>query len=372
MRLHIERLHDEPVLMLDDQLIPGASINSPPARLLKEEYSPMYFVRVDAAIAPEGLPDLKPIADFAPNLIGLSISCWDNYEAPIVVTDVDAERSTSDAVEYESQVRFDLQLLKLSGREHVFASFLGTNRQPLVNEVRIEEDAIHISFKFDETFDTLRDCEQHTIKAAHELVTEVRKAPDPRHAVSMTFEFPPPVRSACEQYLLHFADFLRELGVEASVQLQEMGDHVLFAVAPHDRREALESVRSALDAYLHLSVADIVGSPESHSDEILLYKLRANISHLHSQLDLAYAQNAALRDRINAQELALQLLQGKDIRPQTVVEKGAEDGQLLNGQSSERLNRYVSLTEMKQGPFRIDVPQLLRDLRELFRHKNGA
>ena len=50
------------------------------------------------------------------------------------------------------------------------------------------------------------------------------------------FEFPDAVRVPCEQYLLYFAQFLRDLGVEASSELRHEVGMVLFSVTPTDLR----------------------------------------------------------------------------------------------------------------------------------------
>jgi hypothetical protein len=39
--------------------------------------------------------------------------------------------------------------------------------------------------------------------------------------VAIQFEFPGPLKVACEQYLLYFAQFLRDLGVEVEAKIEE-------------------------------------------------------------------------------------------------------------------------------------------------------
>jgi len=71
-------------------------------------------------------------------------------------------------------------------------------------------------------------------------------------SVSMFFDFPEAVKIPCEQYLLYFAQFLKDLGVEANTALSHEAGQVLFRVTPSDETEALEKIRTALDVYLHL------------------------------------------------------------------------------------------------------------------------
>lgn len=66
------------------------------------------------------------------------------------------------------------------------------------------------------------------------------------------FNFPEEKRVACEQYLLYFVQFLKDLGVEANAKLESEQGQVLFAVTPANGQEALDKIREALGIYLNL------------------------------------------------------------------------------------------------------------------------
>jgi hypothetical protein len=72
------------------------------------------------------------------------------------------------------------------------------------------------------------------------------------HTITIPFAFPPEVRVACEQYLVYFVQFLADVGIEATADLQEKAGGVLFSVTPKDKDEALEHIREALAIYLRL------------------------------------------------------------------------------------------------------------------------
>lgn len=72
------------------------------------------------------------------------------------------------------------------------------------------------------------------------------------NSVLTRFKFPDPVKVPCEQYLLYFAQFLKDAGVDASVDLKREAGGVLFSVTPKDSSEALSKIRQALDLYLHM------------------------------------------------------------------------------------------------------------------------
>jgi hypothetical protein len=64
--------------------------------------------------------------------------------------------------------------------------------------------------------------------------------------------FPPAIRTACEQYLLYFVQFLEDLGVSATAEIKEDAKRVLFSVTPTDGCAALQQIREALEVYLKL------------------------------------------------------------------------------------------------------------------------
>ena len=181
-------------------------------------------------------------------------------------------------------------------------------------------------------------------------------------SVDALFEFPASVRTACEQYLLHFAEFLRDLGVNTSVNLAETANQVLFTVTPVDRLEALENIRVALDAYLHLPGVILVDDPDNASDRITAYKLRANLSHLHAQLDLAHAQNEAMQAHVRTQNVLIELLHSGKLTPRQKVQSAESD--------SEVLLKYISLTDVEKGGIKVHLAALLRDLKKMFQKKS--
>ena len=65
-------------------------------------------------------------------------------------------------------------------------------------------------------------------------------------SVALQFEFPDEVRVSCEQYLLYFAQFLKDLGVGADTAITSEAGHVLFTVTPTNEKEALDRIRDAL------------------------------------------------------------------------------------------------------------------------------
>ena len=185
--------------------------------------------------------------------------------------------------------------------------------------------------------------------------------------VAMTFDFPETVRVPCEQYLLYFAQFLQDLGVNATSELKHSAGQVLFTVTPNNPEEALEKIRLALDLYIRLP-ANPESSLAEFDSEIGMQRLIANIDHLKGQLRLARAELRASDATIEAQQIIIQQQRGitgevilesiKDVTPRT-KEEDKED--LFGGK--------VSLTKYKGKFFDLDVPTIYRELKRLFSKK---
>ncbi len=197
------------------------------------------------------------------------------------------------------------------------------------------------------------------------LATEIEKrleASIDRRSVVTHFQFPSDVRSACEQYLLHFADFLRDLGVDVTTELKELANEVLFSVTPKDERHALELIERALAVYLNLPQAELSGVPANITDEIATRKLEMNIFHLKSQLAAAEAKATYLAASVEAQRHTIDILK-LFTPPESELRRliAAE-----NDRPEPLVGDIVAITKFSKGPFTIDLPHLLRRLKRMF------
>lgn len=123
-------------------------------------------------------------------------------------------------------------------------------------------------------------------------------------ALTEIFDFPEEVSTACQQYLIYFGQFLADLGIEATVQIDQQADHVLFSVTPKDKRDALEDIKSMLDSYLKIPGGSHFGSDSSQTTDMAVLQLRANVAHLEAQMSLAQAVAQAKNATIQAMELS--------------------------------------------------------------------
>lgn len=97
--------------------------------------------------------------------------------------------------------------------------------------------------------------------------------------LKISLEFPEQIKASCEQYLLYFAQFLRDLGINTTSNLKEDAGKVLFSVTPTDDFEALDKIREALAVYLNLPASPIV-----YDESFAAMRLQQQIENLqHSQ-----------------------------------------------------------------------------------------
>lgn len=180
-------------------------------------------------------------------------------------------------------------------------------------------------------------------------------------SVTTVFDFPEEVRVPCEQYLLYFVQFLMDLGVEATAELRHQSGHVLFAVTPSNKEEALDKIRTALETYLSLPMGNLSGIEGNAT----LQQLASNIYHLKSQLALAHAVLQAKDATIHAQRFTLtqqeHLLSGRVIADSLRQVKPKED------ENEPVLNGMAEITKYEAKGFNINLPEIYRRLRQLFK-----
>lgn len=200
-----------------------------------------------------------------------------------------------------------------------------------------------------------------TFQAIHEQVEASLKADLSAHSVLMFFDFPDEVKVPCEQYLLYFAKFLKDLGVEAETALTNEAGQVLFTVTPNDETQALDSIRSALDVYLRLPSSPIA---DTTNESIAVQRLEANILRLRGDLRLAAAELQAKNTTIEAQRLIIdvtnamisgEILVGsvKDVTP-----KSEDKEELIDG--------LVALSTYKNKGVEIYLGEVVRRLKKWF------
>jgi hypothetical protein len=187
--------------------------------------------------------------------------------------------------------------------------------------------------------------------------------------------FPEEVRVPCEQYLLYFTKFLRDLGISSTANIKHEAGEVLFSVTPDSPNQALDKIRVALEIFLDLPKKEIVIVPDEEF-EIAMLKAKANIDHLNSQLSLAKAEVRFKEREIHAFEATLE---AKDISIEFLREKLNQQKRLLNGEIAEGIidigpktkdedkeeffDGVFALTQYEEKGVRVNLAQLYRKLK---------
>lgn len=181
------------------------------------------------------------------------------------------------------------------------------------------------------------------------------------------FHFPLEVKTACEQYLLYFAEFLKDVGIEVKSSIAEEDENIILAVEPKNKEEALGNISQLLKLYLQLPNSPVVTSYQSASYlSFPAQKLQAQVLHLQSQLTLANAERQYLNATIQQKDTLIsqqaQTIQSQQFTTQVLVDslqKKKEDEEELVG-------KIIRVKDYEAGPLAIGLPELLRKLKEIF------
>lgn len=234
------------------------------------------------------------------------------------------------------------------------------------------ENYISIGFLVDDpsvTIGSMTEAGLSVIEDIHNrTITELR-AKIHSNAVVTRFDFPDEVKVPCEQYLLYFVQFLRDIGIEAIAEISEEAGKVLFSVTPTDREEALDNIRMALEIFLRLPSSPTQSSLGSIQTSVEAQRLEANILHLRSQLVLTQAQlalavtNTQQKDMIIEQQQAVirqQIASGEILVQSIQVTSAGNDKEPVVGD-------IVSIKKFDWQFVELDLPTLIRRLKQLFK-----
>ena len=172
-----------------------------------------------------------------------------------------------------------------------------------------------------------------------------------RPALVSQFDFPPDVRTACEQYLLYFASFLADLGIKAEASIEGESGSTLFTVIPKDATTALNQIKDALTAYLTLPNENGIENISELSDDISVRQLHSQVVHLKSQLSLAHSM-------IQTQLKEMQAPSISHFNPTIFVnntEKQKNEESILNG--------LIKVKEYDGPGFSVNLPEIVRKLK---------
>lgn len=203
-----------------------------------------------------------------------------------------------------------------------------------INEV--EESSIEL----------IKDIIDRTISA---LVSNLDK-----DGISSYFTFPENIKTSCKQYLIYFAQFLTDIGIEADTEIKEEAHRTLFKVIPKDNNESLDNIKEALLLYLSAPSFDSAFLQNQINQDIAVMQWDTNIFHLKTQLTLA---NSILQ----LKDATIQSLQLSNFQYQHLL----QDKENIKESDKEEdiIEGIVSLKKYEGEGFSVNFAEILRRLK---------
>jgi hypothetical protein len=170
------------------------------------------------------------------------------------------------------------------------------------------------------------------------------------------FSFPESIKTACKQYLIYFAQFLMDLGIDAETEINEESNKTLFKVIPKNKGESLEKIKIALETYLN---APEIGNLDALniSNDIAVSQWQSNIFHLKSQLMIS-------QSIIQLKDATIQSLQLSNFEYKNLLE--AEKSENKGKDEEEIIKGVVSVNKYEGKGFSINIPEIVRRLKRKF------
>lgn len=178
------------------------------------------------------------------------------------------------------------------------------------------------------------------------------------------FEFHPDIRTPCEQYLLYFKQFMMDLGAEVNNEIEEKNGKTIFSVEPQNAEHALQEIRDALTAYLDLPNNSQAFQQQIAQKDISIAQLEFQVNSLNNQLMLVQSTLLANKRAMDAQQMALEALQSKDLIEYSDTEEKEEDVESIVGD-------LISVKKRDKNGIVVDYPEIVRKLKRTFKGEDS-
>lgn len=173
------------------------------------------------------------------------------------------------------------------------------------------------------------------------------------NSVVTFFQFPNESKTACKQYLLYFAQFLADIGVDADTEIKEELQQTLFKVIPTDKNQSLEQIRQALSVYLQAPSDNTLSSQFANNSDIAIRQWEANIFHLKSQL-------ALVTSIIQAKETTIEMLQLSNYQYKQLLESHSDS---KDKNKEDIIKGIVTVDKFETKGLTINIAEIIRRLK---------
>ncbi|MFN3849050.1 MAG: hypothetical protein ACK4NY_06460 [Spirosomataceae bacterium] len=181
--------------------------------------------------------------------------------------------------------------------------------------------------------------------------------------ITSYFTFPEEIKTACKQYLVYFAQFLMDLGIEADTEIKEVAHQTLFKVIPRNKEESLDKIREALDVYLNIPKDFDI--QVAQNNDVAVLQWQANIKHWESQVLIAKAAIQLKDATINSQIATIESLKLSNYQYREILEQKNLESEAKN--EVEIAGGLVKVKEYDGDGFSINLPEILRRLKRIFK-----
>ena len=271
-------------------------------------------------------------------------------------------------IDFEFHTELWKHLWSISEFKNAFGMTLNNN-----TGVSLIDDGDVLSFEvaYDEADPRIGHFIAKSMLVAERLISET-EANLKGETLTAYFDFPDEVAVACEQYLVYFVKFLKDLGVGAKADLRHEAGQLLFSVKPDSTEQALENIREALNIYLQLPANPNIGMMMPVGD-IPTQQLVANVQFLQGGLRLAYAtiqqqettiqqRQETITNQASIIKLQQQILSGEivsqSLRPAPTKQSSEDRAELFNG--------IVTLTKVEKFGVELSLAKILKKLQARF------
>lgn len=234
------------------------------------------------------------------------------------------------------------------------------------NDDEAVSNGFKIIFKVEDCSKPIYDVYEKIIPLLKEFCTKavvLLLARSKKNSLIISFDFPEFVRVPCEQYLLYFSQFLKEVGIETITSLQQRAGKILFSVEPESQEVALGKIHEALEIFLNLPRMVNAGTGLQGQMTIPEQQLMANVQFLQGQLMLAKAT-------IQAQDYTIQnqykIIEQQNLINERVMQESLRyisDGKKIDDKETF-FGGMVAIKKTDVKGVEIDTPKIYRWIKD--------
>ncbi|MGH1388472.1 hypothetical protein [Kordia sp.] len=181
--------------------------------------------------------------------------------------------------------------------------------------------------------------------------------------LSNTFTFPPEIQSSCEQYLIYFATFLKDIGINAETNIESKAHKTLFTVIPANGEEALDKIKEALQIYLSLPESPEFETVAAEFTDVGVQQLVLQVTNFKSQLMYAKATIQLKDEIIQSKQISIENLQLTNYQQKEII----QSHQPKEKNEEKLVGDLVKVNEVKVIGLTFDLPELLRRIKRKFK-----